>query len=540
MRHFPFGKGWGKRQFRSVLLAETLSGNDPLEWAARQVICFCMLFNSYVFIFCYLPATLIGFYGLSTRYGAATAKAWLILASLVYYGWWNPAYLGLLIPSMVFNFWCGKLLRTTRDRLRLNGILLVLGVAANLSLLGYFKYAGFLVSNVNGWLGTSWTWERVIIPLGISFFTFQQTAYLIDASRGVVGEGEPGDYFLFVVFFPYLTAGPITHHAEMLPQFARSATYQFRWENLALGWTLFAMGLFKKAMIADALSPQVGRVFEAAASGTLGHVSDAWAGALAYTLQIYFDFSGYSDMALGLARMFGVILPLNFHSPYQAANIIDFWRRWHITFSRWILNYVFLPLQMRWRHGRVVGTSAALVITFLFSGLWHGAGWTFITWGFLHGSYLLTNHFFQTVTQSIRASWRPPVVLSRVMSRGLTFLAIMVGWVVFRAASLKEAGVVLGTMAGWGTPDLGQPGLLKPRLWLWLVALLVFVWWAPHSAEVLQEEKPALITYKKGLSPVSEWLRWRLTWPWVWFTAGLLAVSILCLSQASEFLYYSF
>lgn len=498
-----------------------------------------MLFNSYVFIFAFLPISLSGYYALSLAWGARAAKTWLILASIVYYGWWNPANVILVSLLMLFNFAYGKLLWSTRGNPAQNRLLLVLGVAANLLVLGYYKYANFFVDNLNACAGTSWHFEKLILPLGISFFTFQQIAYLVDASRGVACEGDMPDYLLFITFFPHSIAGPIVHHTEMMPQFARHATYRFSWENMAVGLTLFAFGLGKKVIIADLLSGHVSQVFGAAAGGKALYPQDAWAGTLAYTFQLYFDFSGYSDMALGLARMFGIVLPLNFDSPYQATSLVDFWRRWHMTLSRLLRDYVYIPLGggRRGAFRRYVN----LMLTMVLGGLWHGAGWTFIMWGALHGGCLAANHLFQAWAPAKRFGWQPPAGLSRWSGRVLTFLVVMIGWVFFRAGSLGEAWQILSAMAGAGTvPALGAPHLLKPKVWIWLAGVLVLVWGCPNAARMMRDFHPAMLPYRTDWPEDQGRIAWRISPFWAGVTAVLLAGSILCLSRAGEFLYYNF
>ncbi|MDW8310963.1 MAG: MBOAT family O-acyltransferase, partial [Verrucomicrobiales bacterium] len=302
-----------------------------------------MLFNSYEFIFVFLPVTLAGFFWLGHHGRARWAIGWLVLASFFFYGWWNPKYLALLGGSVLFNYSMGLAL-SRRVRTGAGRALMIAGVAANLLLLGVFKYTNFLVDNFNALCGTDWQVARIIIPLGISFFTFQQIAYLVDAWRGETREYNFVDYALFVTFFPQLIAGPIVHHKEMLPQFSQRGVFRFSPRDFAIGVSIFAVGLFKKAVIADGVAGYSTPVFDLAKNGGTPGFAQAWGAVLAYTLQIYFDFSGYSDMAIGLGRLFGIVLPLNFHSPYRATNIIEFWRRWHMTLSRFLRDYLYFTL----------------------------------------------------------------------------------------------------------------------------------------------------------------------------------------------------
>ncbi|MGH9648052.1 MAG: MBOAT family O-acyltransferase, partial [Bryobacteraceae bacterium] len=359
-----------------------------------------MLFNSYPFLLGFLPVTLFGFFaiGQSSR---RLAAAWLAFASLVFYGWWNPIYVLLLAASIAFNYTLG--VRIARARHRADGAAkrwVVLAVAVNLAVLGYFKYANFFVDNFASVARFHPDIAKIVLPLGISFYTFTQIAFLFDAYRGKVIEFNPVHYALFVTYFPHLIAGPILHHAEMMPQFRQRAIYRVNAENFAVGLTIFAIGLFKKTVLADGIAPFVGPLFSTAASSPPSFL-DAWGGALTYTCQLYFDFSGYSDMAIGLSRLFGVVLPLNFDSPYKAANIIDFWRRWHMTLSRFLRDYVYFGLGGN-RHG-LARRYINLFVTMLLGGLWHGAGWTFVAWGALHGVYLMINHAWRALRHA------PPV-----------------------------------------------------------------------------------------------------------------------------------
>jgi alginate O-acetyltransferase complex protein AlgI len=471
--------------------------------------------------------------------GPKPAKLWLTVSSLIFYGWWNPIYVLLIVASMLFNYWLGRQIGRTVTAGRSGGWLLFWGVAANLLLLGYYKYANFFVGNVNALCGTQWSLGRIILPLGISFFTFTQLAYLVDASRGVVCEYDLGDFLLFITFFPHLIAGPIIHHSEMMPQFREPKTYHFHWDNLAVGLGIFAIGLFKKVVIADSLSPHVGEVFGAAAAGNSLYCSDAWAGVLSYTFQIYFDFSGYSDMAIALARMFGIILPLNFNSPYKAVNIIEFWRRWHMTLSRFLRDYLYIPLGGN-RHG-TFRRYINLILTMGIGGLWHGAAWTFVLWGLFHGACLGLNHLWQELWGPGRWRWPLPSWLTGWSGRVLTFFLVVIGWVLFRSVNLNAAGVVLQGMFGLGSgPTLGTPALLKGKDWIWLAGLLAFVWLLPNAAQLVRDQQPYPVILKEGWSPRLAWQRWRMTPGWAYITAVLLGAAVLSLSKAGEFLYYNF
>ncbi len=498
-----------------------------------------MLFNSHIFLFVFLPVTLAGFCLWSKLLGAKAAKLWLTLASLFFYGWWNPIYLGLIVPSMLFNFWLGGRIGRMVRAGRPGKPLLVFGLTANLLLLGYYKYANFFMTNVNLVFGTDWTLGNIILPLGISFFTFTQIAYLMDASRGVACEYDLWDFLLFITFFPHLIAGPIIHHTEMMPQFAEPKTYRFQWENLAIGLWVFTAGLFKKVIIADALSGHATKVFGAAASGNGLYAADAWAGVLSYTFQIYFDFSGYSDMAIGLAKMFGIVLPLNFFSPYQATSISDFWRRWHMTLSRFLRDYLYFPLggNRRGRGRRYLN----LIVTMLLGGFWHGAAWTFVLWGMFHGVCLAVNHLWNDSFKSVFNRWPVPGWAGVWAARGVTFFLVVIGWVLFRAADFSAARHLFAAMFGWGAgPVVGAPLLLKTKVWIWLIGLLAFAWLLPNTAQMTRDYLSHVNDFKDGRTAGSGWQRWQMNSLWACLAALLLTASVLSLSRAGEFLYYNF
>jgi len=506
-----------------------------------------MLFNSFEFIFLFLPLALLVFLALGSFVRPAAATAWLVCASLFFYGWWNPAYLGLILGSIIFNFVVGCFLSRYPRR-----ALLAFGVAANLGLLGYFKYFNFFVANLNAVAGTTIQGGDIVLPLAISFFTFQQIAYLVDVYKGEVEEHGFVRYALFVSFFPQLIAGPIVHHKEMLPQFAKPETYRWSQKNIAIGVSIFIIGLFKKVIIADHLAGYATPVFNAADAGGTPSFFEAWGGALAYTFQLYFDFSGYSDMAVGLGRMFGISLPLNFNSPYKAANIIDFWRRWHMTLSRFLRDYLYIPLG-----GNRKGTTRRYInvmITMLLGGLWHGASWTFVAWGVLHGFYVLINHgwLFLKRFLSLPASGIP----GRRLATGLTFICVVVGWVFFRAETFAGAAAILNGMAGLNgiVLDTSFSGYLPDRIafvkysgaplgafgsnaglwWIFLGGLIA--WMLPATHELFDPRGAR--NPGEGGSLVK--LVWRPT-PWWGMTVVFMATMVIMnLNDVSEFLYFDF
>jgi alginate O-acetyltransferase complex protein AlgI len=504
-----------------------------------------LLFNSYEFLFLFLPTVLAVFFVLGRRSHRA-AMGWLAAASLFFYGWWYAPYLALLLISVLWNFAGGLAIARSVEPLRYR--LLVLAVAGDLALLGYFKYAGFLVASVDAVFGRSWPISSIALPLGISFFTLTQIAFLVDTARGEARDYKFVHYLLFVCYFPHLIAGPILHHKELMPQLDRPDIVRFSARRLALGLSIFAIGLFKKTVIADALSPGVGRIFDGAARGMTPSGAEAWGAALAYTLQIYFDFSGYSDMAIGLARMIGVRLPLNFHSPYKAASVIEFWRRWHMTLSRFLRDYLYIPLggNRRGSARRYLNVMATMLI----GGLWHGAGWNFVLWGGLHGMYLVLNHGWRALTGGAR---RGTSTAAAAAGGVLTFVCVVVAWVPFRAANWRAARTILASLAGWygwlpGNAQSSAAGLLGEGAphwvdtWKWVAVLLPAVWLLPNTQEFFSRYGTLLPPWRKAarLPVPALGFRWRLSAGWAWVTAAIAVVGVLYCSRASEFIYFQF
>ncbi len=395
-----------------------------------------MLFNSVSYIFAFLPVTFCIFWVLMWLGRKSLALSSLSLASLFFYGWWNPVYVPLLLFLVLANYVTGYYLVTSRQWRK---PVLIAGLILNLAALGYFKYAAFLAANANAAFGTGIDVGTIVLPLAISFFTFQKIAFICDAYADKVNDLNFLRFGLFVSFFPQLIAGPIVHHREIMPQFARLEARHLTWNIVATGLSLFSVGLFKKVVIADGLSQFVGPVFTAASEGAALNAGDSWLGMLAYTFQLYFDFSGYSDMALGSALLFGIRLPVNFYSPYKATSIIEFWRRWHITLSNFLRDYLYITLG-----GNRKGPARRYVnlfITMLLGGLWHGAGWTFIIWGLLHGVYLIINHLLRHLLGERQGlAWK-------VAGFVVTFFAVALAWVFFRAPNAAAAFAVLQGLA---------------------------------------------------------------------------------------------
>lgn len=531
-----------------------------------------MLFNSYIFILVFLPTTFLGMYWLG-RYSHRLAALWLALASLTFYASWDSRFVLLLLASVAFNYGAGywiSLHRNANSQIK-SRYTLIGAIAADLSLLGYFKYTNFFIASGNQLFGVHIPALDIILPLGISFFTFTQIAFLVDVYRGIAKEYSFVHYLLFVTYFPHLIAGPILHHKQMMPQFAKAATYRINTEHLAVGLTIFVLGLTKKVLIADHLADYANPIFSAARDGQVLMLVEAWMGSLAYTLQLYFDFSGYSDMAIGLSLLFNIRLPLNFDSPYKATSIIDFWRRWHMTLSVFLRDYLYFPLG-----GNRKGTLRRyinLMATMLLGGLWHGAGWTFIVWGGLHGLYLLINHGWREVKAEL--GWREGGFISQLAAGGLTFLAVVVGWVFFRSDNFTSAWNMLSGMAGMHGVSLpisfeGRFSFVAstfPQIHLafnsfapashvstigWLIPIAVgfaSVWLLPNVNQIMVNYKPAWndlygerTTSVREQLHVARWMIWKPSTLNAVIGGILFFIILLSLGEntPSKFLYFQF
>lgn len=541
-----------------------------------------MLFNSPEFLLAFLPLTLAGFFLIARTLGAAHAQGWLVACSLFFYAWWRVDFLPLLLISIGFNYAVGQML-SHRPRTWL----LVLGIAGNLGALGWFKYSGFFAELLNDMTGAGVPVPQVILPLAISFYTFQQIAYLVDASAGAARRTSIVRYALFVVFFPQLIAGPIVHHKEMLDQFERSGTYSPQMSNLVLGLAAFSLGLFKKVMLADPLGTQTALAFGPSLDGTAPGFADAWFGSLAYALQLYFDFSAYSDMAIGLGLMFGIRLPVNFASPYKSASIIEFWSRWHMTLTRFLTAYIYTPLTASLTRRRAAAGKPLLrmsaprvepflvqlafptLVTMGLAGIWHGAGWQFLIFGLLHGAMLVLNHGWRLLRRRFGMNqtlgWP-----GRAAGVVVTFLAVTVSLVFFKSANLDQALAVVRGMAGLGGevvhmarlggPDpaaMGPLALLVSRFaslqGLLLLAGLVIIWLLPNTPQYIEGIAGSV---EKRVGEVRDVVRWPLFGARQWnaliyardnpiqgaVVGALLSLALLrALSVApSEFLYFTF
>jgi alginate O-acetyltransferase complex protein AlgI len=529
-----------------------------------------VLFNSHAFLFFFFPSVL-ALYFLASRFGLRTQLSVLLAASLFFYAWWDVRFIVLLVPSILGNYVIGQALTAAVERERRSraNLLLTSGVTLNLAVLGVFKYAHFIVDNLNSVSETNFTLGLIILPLGISFFTFEQIGFLIDLRRGSKYESGLLRYALFVSFFPRLVAGPILRYNEIVPQMTTRRESRTPAHDFAVGLTIFFIGLVKKSVLADGIAPYASLVFVAAGSGASVDTFVAWGGALAYTLQLYFDFSGYSDMAIGAARCFGIRFPMNFFSPYKATSIIEFWRRWHITLSRFLRDYLYFSLGGN-RRG-AIRRYANLLVTMLLGGLWHGASWTFIFWGGLHGCYLMINHAW------LAASERSPLLTrfrgsraGAICGTSLTFLAVVVAWVFFRAPSFAAAITLLSGMIGQHgtTIPVGLSFVLQPihgllawigitfaegsgsqlvKTYLWVVVLFGFALVLPSTQEFLARYAPVLEMdaahaqpSKAGSIRKSPWLQWSPSPGWAIAIGSLAFLGIISITRVSDFLYWQF
>ncbi|HZY58738.1 MAG TPA: MBOAT family O-acyltransferase [Candidatus Binataceae bacterium] len=471
-----------------------------------------MLFNSYPFILGFLPVVLLGYAALSESRWRGATPWFLIVASLFFYAWWNWRFLPLFLFSIAFNYLCGRMLgggeagAAGAPSPRRQAVL-AMGIAVNLALLGYFKYRDFLVGSVNGVVGTHAALLHMALPLAISFFTFEQVTYLMSCYRGEAGTGDFVSYAMFITFFPHLIAGPIVRYREIYPQFNRRSDFRLLADNLAPGLMIFAIGLFKKVILADTFRDYVGPVYEA---HFLPSFADAWGGTLAFGLQVYFDFSGYSDMAIGLARMLGVRFPENFDSPYQCTNMIDYWRRWHITLSFFLRDYVYIPLGGN-RKGEI-RQQLNLFLTMLAGGLWHGANWTFVVWGALQGAALSINHAWR------KRGHRLPSLAGWALTMGVTLF----GYVFFRSASFTRAWEILRGMLGFNG----------------------FAWRAEYGSFTREKYHDivlgtALVLFCPNRQTIMQW-NWVGDYGYALAFTVLAAISVLNLANPPAFVYFQF
>jgi alginate O-acetyltransferase complex protein AlgI len=499
-----------------------------------------VLFNSFIFIFGFLPLALLLTY--IARPYSTPAKAVLTILSLGFYAWWYPPHLALLLASIVFNYLVGDRIQQAyaADQSAMTSRWLTLGIVVDLAMLGWFKYADFVAHNVGLALHHNYDLPRIALPLAISFFTFQKIAYLIDSSRGQAKKMTFLDFSLFAAFFPQLISGPIVHYGEVVPQLMNRGLIKRFGRNLLIGLVIFAIGLFKKTVIADSLALFANPVFDAASKGQQLDPLTGWLAAITFTLQLYFDFSGYSDMAIGLGRMFGVKLPLNFHSPLKAVGIIEYWRRWHMTLQRFILAYIFEPLTLplsRWAARRGLSTwpefalSVALpsIVTFVAVGVWHGAGWTFVLFGVMHATYICINQFWRRWQAQRRRFLKRqgktlsgPTSAQTVFFHLITLVAVLLGNVMFRSKSVGAALIVWRGMAGLDVASSSIDSLFAGVGFLTsLVISTIIVFFLPNTQQIMRRFNPA-----------ANWAEWSCTaspairWSWRASPAGLVFAGI--------------
>jgi alginate O-acetyltransferase complex protein AlgI len=518
-----------------------------------------MLFNSLGFLFLFLPVVLLG-YQLAGYIGRRAVIVWLAVMSLVFYAEWRREFLFLLGGSILFNFAVSRALVKLKNHEAAQGYVLFGGVAGNLLLLGYYKYLFPILNGLGRWEILHHQFAGVLLPLGISFFTFTQIAYLIDLKQGAAEPQNFIDYVLFVTFFPHLIAGPLLHHSEIMPQFREDRVYRLRLDDLSVGFSWFVMGLFKKVFIADSMAPFADAAFATPSTLT---AFGAWAGVLSYTVQLYFDFSGYSDMAIGLARMLSIRFPLNFDSPYKAANIIDFWSRWHMTLTRYVTLYLYNPVSLwvnrrRLAKGKKVsrkgsatieGFSSMVAFPTLFSmlviGIWHGAGFQFLFFGLFHGVYLTINHGWR-IWRGRNKKAGAHVVERTGVSRWavhagcvlLTLLCVVVGQVLFRANSTAGAFAMMASMLarhglGW------HEAPAQAKIFARLAVLFAAIWMLPNTQQILALYDPA-----EGVVALKSWLGQRLLWRpslrWAMVIGVAFLLALTFMEDTSRFLYFQF
>jgi len=518
-----------------------------------------MLFNSYEFVFLFLPLLVFLFYFCSSRSRSLSATL-LIAFSLFFYGWWNWSYVLILVVYVLFNFiWGNRFVLPERSSVK-RRVFLGLGILANLSALFYFKYLDFIISTINTLVGTNFPLTKIILPPGISFFAFTSIAYLIDVFRKNFYDCSFLHFSLFQCFFPHLVAGPILRPSEVIPQLDSRDSNSFSPLNFSCGMSLFTLGLFKKVILADNFSLFVDPSFSATAKGHLVYPLDGWVSALSYTFQLYFDFSGYSDMAIGLAKLFNITFPSNFTSPYKATSIIEFWRRWHMSLARWCRDYIYIPLGGN-RKG-ALRRYVNLFLTMFVVGIWHGAGLTFVVWGVWHGLLLVANHLIRSLVSPYaeKSSILSSIIL--LFSAPVTFLCVMFGWIVFRAESLSSAWGLMKCMfafQGMSLPLSWRETLLSslslefvakitftPHVFfkdfeavLWLFFGLLLVFFSPNTLQIMGRAQPVF----EETSPLPRffgWLSWRPTPVFALVCAVLLTTCIVNMTKSSPYLYFQF
>jgi alginate O-acetyltransferase complex protein AlgI len=501
-----------------------------------------MTFTSYQFIFGFLPLVFIGFVMANRWGGAKMAINFLAVASLVFYGMFSLPLLFVLLASLVFNFASGNVIACLGSHPKVARNLMIGGIASNLLMLGYLKYTNFLIDVSNQVVGTGFEHQNLVVPLGVSFFTFVQIGYLLDAYNGQLLKHDFGRYIVFSAFFPCVTAGPLVLQKEMMEQLGQSHIEPLDLRRILIGLTMFAMGLFKKVILADSIAPFADAVFNGAQAGAALDFATAWVGSLCYTLQLYFDFSGYSDMAIGIATIFAIRLPLNFDSPFKATNISDFWRRWHMTMTRFFTTYVYSGLAMsgmrksaatrRGAVGRFLLVAAIpSIITFLVAGVWHGAGWTFVLYGLMHGIAIATYlawREFSKVKLPTPAAWT------------LTMLTVVCALVVFRAPDISTAMAILGNMWGLGSSGDTVLAIDSARALSMIVLLGAITLLLPNTQQILHHDWPVIDTKPEKVEMEAGLMSWRPSISAALISACIFTVAITSIGSTTGFLYYKF
>ena len=506
-----------------------------------------MLFHESIFIFAFLPLVVPLYLLFKIKLDTKISIIFLGIASIIFYGYWDIKYVPLLIISIIFNYFIGQKLIKELNK---NTLILSVAIFINLFLLILFKYSSMIINNINTIFNFNFNLNYPDLPLGISFFTFLQIAYIVDCSKAKVKKTSFSSYFLFVSFFPHLIAGPLVHHKDLIPQFSGKSKKIV--ENISVGLIIFGIGLFKKLVLSEYVSGSSDNMFNSVENGIMPTFVEAWIGVISFTLLIYFDFSAYSDMAIGLSKMLGIRLPENFNSPYKSVNIIEFWKRWHITLSNFLKNYLYIPLGGN-RFGELKKYRNILIVMIL-AGLWHGANWTFVLWGTIHGCFLLINHYWQK---------KKFFNINYYISFCLTFISIMIAWVPFRSLSITSAINVYKGM-------LGQFGFVLPEHYIKilphsfteillklgiqfshvngyggknqiivLIMLLFFVFKLPNTQEIFQKYRPILGQNK---NEYSTFLKWEPTLKSSIIIGIIFSYLLLLVIQgkSGEFIYFQF
>ncbi|NRB36964.1 MAG: MBOAT family protein [Pseudomonadales bacterium] len=490
-----------------------------------------MLFNSYVFIFAFLPITLILFYCSKKFHGTKAAQIVLVLSSLFFYAWWDARYLALILLSAGFNYILGLYLafRPLKQTYHF-------GLIANILLLAYFKYLNFFLDNINVLTDSSFTIEQIVLPLAISFFTFQQISYLTSCYQNQKAEHNVICYLLFICFFPQLIAGPIVHHKEVLKQFTKKSFATMNSPLMVIGLCIFIIGLAKKLILADSLAQYVDPVFSSAMNGANVSNQDAWMALFAYKFQLYFDFSGYADMAIGLGLLFGIKLPINFESPYKASNIFEFWNRWHITLARFMRSHVYRPLARRFTF--YAGAQCALVLNIVIGGIWHGADWNFLLWGLFNGLLLIGNHFYRKFSYRNFSKTFLKSHYYYICCILITFFATMLSSVMFRSESLTAVLNMFTHL--FVINDYSHMLHTSWMDYLFIIALFFLVWFFPNTKQIFNAHKAGISLIRSVPDSIIKLKIEQLTIKHSLFFSLLFFVCVLLLSKEKPFIYFQF